>query len=65
MRTGFDMPGKIHRRYVKGMGEPWSAASMAADKKVRETFPGKPLTGRNTPHSGKKLQGPATAGETL
>lgn len=27
----------------RGWGESWSVASMVADKKVRETFPGKPI----------------------
>jgi hypothetical protein len=42
-KIGFDQLGESHLRYIKGLGGPWCVASLEADQKVRDTFPGEPL----------------------
>lgn len=41
---GFDEIGEPHLRYLKGLKVPYCMASAEHDRRVRETFPGEPMT---------------------
>lgn len=61
-RIGFDSLGEIHLRYIKGLGEPWCGASVEADRKVQETFPGEPLDEQEYHTLVEEIAGTCTCG---